>query len=132
MGLLESYTADNEKLKSGHKVEFYNDAGDIVGWITVGYAGASNRHFNNYRASFMKPYERKIAQGSMSETESDKLLQEVFVRGGIVLAWGEDEPLTVENFQNVMEQRPEIWRDIVNVAYNMKLFAVRSDVETGN
>ena len=125
---------DSLAFGDGYKIEFYDDMGNVIKWIQVRYAGPSNKKFNAFRNAFMKPHERKIAQGNMHEAESDKLLQECFVRGGIVVAWSDDTPITIESFRESMEEAPpEVWRDIYSTTYNPKFYAlVSKEAETGN
>ena len=134
MALKDAYKLDPSlAFDKGFKVDFYDDLGEEVGFVAVRYAGPSNKKFTAFRSAFMKPYERKVASGVMSEAESDKLTQEVFVKGGIIAGWSEDQEITVENFREVMKDNPEMWRDIYTTAYNAKFYAVVSrEAETGN
>ena len=134
MGLRDTYRLDEAKATDkGFKVDFYDDQGNEVGFVCVRYAGPSNKKFTAFRNNIMKPFERKVAQGNMSEAESDKLLQEAFIKGGIITDWSEDLPLTVDNFRTVMnESAPEVWRDIYLAAYNPKFFAADREAEAGN
>lgn len=134
MGLRDSYKLDQEKaLGTGNRVDFYDELGNEIGFVNVRYAGPSNKKFTAFRAAFMKPHERRMAQG-MSEAESDKLLQECFVKGGIVTAWSEEAPITVESFREVMQEAPpETWRDIYSSAFNAKFYAaITQEAEAGN
>ncbi len=134
MGLKDAYKLDQEKaFDKGNRIDFYDDLGNEIGFVTVRYAGPSNKKFTAFRAAFMKPHERRVAQG-MSEAESDKLLQEAFIKGGIVTEWSEYLPITVENFREVMQAAPpETWRDIYTSAFNAKHYAdVSREAETGN
>lgn len=134
MSLRDAYKLDESlAFDKGFRVEFNNELGDSIGWVDVRYAGPSNKKFTAFRQSFMKPYERKIASGNMSEAESDRLTQEVFIKGGIVSAWSEDCELNVENFKDVMNASAEMWRDIYTTAYNAKFFTpVNLESETKN
>lgn len=134
MAWKNTYALDEDlAFNTGFKVEFYDAQGNVVNWVKVKYAGPSNKKFTAFRNVFMKPYERKMAQGSMSETESDKHLQECFIKGGIVTEWSDDRPITVENFRDAMEEAPpETWRDIMTSAFNPKFFAPITVDETGN
>jgi hypothetical protein len=134
MSLRDAYKLDETlAFDKGFRVDFYDGLGNEIGFVTVRYAGPSNRKFTAFRTAFMKPYDRKVAQGNMPESESDKLLQEAFVRGGIITAWSEDLPITVENVQAVMKDNPETWRDVYTTAYNAKFFTpITREDETKN
>ena len=135
MSIKDAYKLDAElAFDKGFRIDFYDDLGNEIGFINIRYAGPSNKKFTAFRSAFMKPYERKVASGSRSEAESDKLTQEVFVKGGIIAAWGEDQEITVESFREMMQAAPpETWRDIYTTAYNAKYYAaVSKEAETGN
>lgn len=120
--------------ETGYQVDFYDELGNVIKWVKVRYAGPSNKKFTAFRNAFMKPHERKIASGNMPETESDKLTQEAFVKGGIITEWSDNEPITVESFRAAMaDAPPETWRDILNTAYNARFYApISQAAETGN
>lgn len=127
MSLKDAYKLDNTiAYDEGFKVDFYNDLGEEIGFIKVRYAGPSNKKFTAFRQAYMKPHERKISTGTMSEAESDKLTQEVFVKGGIIAGWSEDCEITVESFKDVMNASPEMWRDVFTTAYNAKYYSAVS------
>jgi hypothetical protein len=123
MALKDAYKLDQSlAFDKGYQVDFYDELGNVVGFVMVKYAGPSNKKFTAFRTAFMKPYERKVQAGSMPEAESDKLLQEAFVRGGIITGWSEGE-LNVDSFKAAMQEcPPETWRDIFTTAYNAKFF----------
>lgn len=135
MSFRNTYPLDEEKaFNSGFRVEFFNAEGEVVSHVDVRYAGPSNKKFTAFRNAFMKPHERKISMGSMPEAESDKLLQECFVRAGIIAGWSEPIPVTVENFRAAMEEAPpETWRDIMSTAFNIRFYTpITQEAEAGN
>lgn len=134
MALKDAYKLDPSlAFEEGYRVVFYDELGNEIGFVNVRYAGPSNKKFTAFRGAFMKPHERKVASGSMSEAESDRLTQEVFVKGGIIADWSEGPEITVDSFRDVMKENPEVWRDLYTTAYNAKYYAaVTREAETGN
>lgn len=98
-------------------------------------AGGSNRKFETAFNEKTRAFQTKMQLASLSEEQSDKLLMEVYFEA-VVLGWedvtdreGNNLEFTLENFQKVMTDLPEVWRNLRSAAANVDNFLVQQTKE---
>lgn len=114
------------------------DYGDL-GQITIHRAGGSNKKFANVFAAKLRPYERQMNMGTLSDDLAEQLLAATYAET-VIVGWkgvkgedGKDMPFNKKNCVNLLIKVPELFRDIqeqANKAANFRREQVEE--EKGN
>jgi hypothetical protein len=110
----ETFSTDPE-LEAGKGIDL--DYGPC-GVITVHRAGGANRMFTQVFAAKMKPYERRIANGTLEDDLAERLLAETYAET-VIVGWrgvkgpdGKDLAFNRKNAVKLLTELPDLFRDI--------------------
>ncbi|MEO0497935.1 MAG: hypothetical protein AAF141_11315 [Pseudomonadota bacterium] len=134
MSLYEQFSTD-PNLESGDGVNL-KYGNDVV--ITINRAGGSNKKFDKIANAKTRPFRRQLANGTMDEDVSQKILKESYAEA-VVLGWknvtdakGKAMKFNKENFVKLMDDLPDLWADIqiqANTAANFRAVAIEEDTK---
>ena len=129
--IFEMFGTDEETEQRGFILEF----GEGVE-ITIARAGGSNKRFQRFHETKMRPYRTQIAANTMDEDVMRRLLAESYAHA-IILKWkgvrdaeGVDIPFTKQNIINVLIAVPDLFDTILQESarmVNFQLAGVEAD-----
>lgn len=131
--IFEMFETDEELEQRGFIIEF----GEGVE-ITIARAGGSNRKFQRFHETKMRPYRTQVAANTMEESVMRKLLAESYAHA-IVLGWkgvrdrdGEEIPFTKQNVVDVLLALGDLFDTILQEStrmVNFQLAGIEADAK---
>lgn len=131
MSFYKTFSTDAE-LESGKGIDL--DYGED-GVITIRRAGGANKKYSTVAAAKLKPYARRMQNGTIEPEVIDRVMAEIFAEA-VIIGWrnvkGEDgEPLqfTKENCVKLLTDLPDLFADIQAQAERVSNFRAEATEE---
>lgn len=124
MSFYETFGTD-KNLESGEGVnlDYGND-----GIITIHRAGGSNTKYQRVAAQKLKPFQRKIQNGTIDAEAIRNVMAEIYAEA-VIIGWkgvkyadGKDIKFTKENCIKLLTDLPDLFNDIQEQADKISLF----------
>lgn len=106
--------------------------------IRVVRAGGANAKFRRIMAERLRPYRKQLEMGTMDEAVAEQILREAYA-DAVIVGWegvtdenGNDLPFTRDNVLKVLEDLPDLFRDIqeqANLLSNFKAEALEDEAK---
>ena len=119
----DDYRTDID-LEAGQGIDLRLDADRV---ITIHRAGGANRKFAKVFSRVVKPYRRKLQNGTIDQDVSDKLMREVYAES-VIIGWsgitsdGAEVPFNKTNCMAFLEAFPEVFDAIQEEAQRVANF----------
>lgn len=135
MSFYDTFTTDaNLENDRGIDLDYGAD-----GIITIHRAGGANRKFQRVMEGKMRPYRRRIENGTLENEVAERLLAEVYAEA-VVVGWsgvkdrkGKDMPFSSDNAVTLLTDLPDLFRDIQEQAGRVANFrAAEIDADVKN
>ena len=133
MSLYSLFETDSSKEVQGFELTLYDGDFEIV--CILARAGGSNKRFANRLSALLKPYERAMRSGSLSDEKSAEIMSQALAET-VVVDWknvqdreGNDLPCTVENVKQILMDLPELRQVVFDESQNHANFAAEQTEE---
>jgi hypothetical protein len=122
----------SEELENGKGLDL--DYGDD-GVITIHRAGGSNKKYTTVAAQKLKPYARKLQNGTADADTINKVMAEIYA-DSIIIGWkgvkdaeGKALKFTKENVVKLLTDLPDLFEDIQDQATKLSNFRAEQNEE---
>jgi hypothetical protein len=139
MSLYKSFKADSTLEKTGVALLYGTNSKGASIEITIARAGGANKQYSKTLEHKTKPYRRMIQAGTMDQKVGEQIMREVYAET-VILGWknvededGNELEFTKENVVKVLNDLPDLFRDIQEQANSLAVFRQESlDEEAKN
>lgn len=127
-GLYKQFAMDKSLEKDGVDVQYgkNDDGSEIV--FRIARAGGANTQFAKVSEHKLKPHMRQIQTKTADKDVLDGVMKEIYAET-VILGWrgvqdreGNELPFTRDNVLRVLNELPELWKDVQRMADEVALY----------